>query len=110
MSKKFLRVEGTRVTLIHYMPFDAVNGLGKTEEELSAEGVLVDTIPEPDVIVGKIAVTHYTPEKGIYYEYVDAPQPPQAPQSQNMTLAQSVKAGIISAEQFKQITGMDYAE
>lgn len=102
MSKKFLRVEGTRVTLTHYMPFDAVNGLGKTEEELSTEGALVDVIPEPEQQPGKIAVAHYTPEKGVYYEYEDAPQ------SQNMTLRQSVKAGVITPEQFKQITGMDY--
>lgn len=106
MSKKFLRVEGTRVTLIHYMPFDAVNGLGKSEAELAAEGVLVDTIPEPNVVAGKIAVANYTPEKGVYYEYVDAPKPA----AENLSLENSVRSGIITKDQYKQITGTEFVE
>lgn len=104
MSKKFLRLEGTKVVLIHYMPFDAVNGLGKTEAELEKEGVLVDAIPEPEMIAGKFAVAHYTPEKGVYYEYVDAPKPV----AENLSLADSVKSGIITKDQYKQITGTEF--
>jgi hypothetical protein len=42
------QIEGSiyQVGLIHNMPFDEVNGLGKTAEELSAIGVLVETVPE----------------------------------------------------------------
>lgn len=102
MSKKFITVESGKVQLIHCMPFDAKEGLGKTEEELLKKGYLLDDIPEPQRIEGKIAEAHYTPEKGFYYEYIDAPN------SQNMTLVQAVKNGKISPEQFKKITGMPY--
>lgn len=102
MSKKFITTEETRVVLTHYMPFDSVNGMGKTEVELSQMGYLVDNIPEPEQIEGKIPEAHYSPEKGFWYEYIDQPQ------SQNMTLAQSVEAGVITPEQFEQITGVKY--
>lgn len=71
MSKKFITVSGTKVQLIHYMPFDAKQGFGKTEEELLQFGFLLDEIPEPEVVEGKIAEAHYTPERGFWYEYVD---------------------------------------
>lgn len=102
MNKKFIRTENGKVELIHYMPFDKRHGLGKTEEELLKEGYLLDDIPEPQRLEGRIAEAHYTPEDGFYYEYIDAPG------SQNMTLVQSVQAGIITREQFEQITGMPY--
>ncbi len=73
MNKKFITVEETKVQLIHFMPFDAKDGLGMTEEELLKVGFLVDEIPEPQVVEGKIAEAHYTIEKGFWYEYVDAP-------------------------------------
>lgn len=88
MSKKFITVENGKVQLIHYMPFDAKEGLGKTETEQ---------------IAGKTATPRYTEERGFYYEYMDAAS------SQNMTLVQSVQAGIITPEQFWQITGVLYA-
>lgn len=71
MSKKFLRLEGNRVMLIHYMPFDAVDGLHKTEAELLQEGVLVEEIPEAEERAGQIALPYYTAERGFYYEYED---------------------------------------
>ena len=83
MSKKYITVEGTRVQLIHYMPFDANDGLGKTEQELLQTGYLLDDIPEPEKIEGKTPEAHYTTETGFYYEYIENPQ-------QNMTLADSV--------------------
>lgn len=101
--KKFITANSEgKVQLIHSMPFDVVNGLGKTEAELLQMGYLLDKVPEPEHIEGKIPTAHYTAEKGFYYEYADAPK-------QNMTLIESVKAGIITSEQFKQITGIDYA-
>ena len=103
MSKKFLRLDGNKVMLIHYMPFDAVNGLHKSEAELLQEGVLVDEVPDPENRPGKTALPYYSAERGFYYEYVDAPN------QQAMTLADSVRAGVITAEQYKQITGVDFA-
>ena len=77
MSKKFLQVDDTgRVMLIHNMPFDAVNGMGKTKDELLQMGVLVDEVPEPERIDGKIPLPYYTAEHGLYYEYEDAPPEP----------------------------------
>ena len=102
MGKKFITVENEKVRLIHYMPFDVKEGLGKSEEELLKEGYLLDEIPEPKQIEGKVAMPHYTPGKGFYYEYENDPR------SQNMTLVQSVLAGIITPEQFEQITGVPY--
>ena len=101
MSKKFLKLEGNKVTLIHNMPFDETHGFHKTEEELLRDGILLDEVPEPENIDGKIALPYYTPEKGLYYEYEDAPQEPSAP----FNLADSVSAGVITPEQYEQIIG-----
>ncbi|MEL4862185.1 hypothetical protein AAEU42_13130 [Pseudoflavonifractor phocaeensis] len=78
MSKKFIQVDNGRVMLIHNMPFDPVNGLGKTEAELNQMGVLLeeDQITEPEKRPGKTALPYYTPEKGFYWEYEDAPSGP----------------------------------
>lgn len=74
--KKFIRLEGERVVLIHNMPFDSINGLHKTEEELLQEGILLDSIPEAEQIDGKIALPFYNAEKGFYYVYEDEPPHP----------------------------------
>ena len=74
--KKFITVDGERVMLIHNMPFDPVNGMGKTEEELSKMGILLDNIPDPEIKEGKIPVPHYNKQKGFYYVYEDAPARP----------------------------------
>ena len=78
MSKKFIQVDGNRVMLIHNMPFDPVNGLGKTEAELNQMGVLLeeDQITEPEKRPGKTALPYYTTEKGFYWAYEDAPAGP----------------------------------
>lgn len=73
MSQKFIQVDGTRVTLIHNMPFDPVNGLHKTEAALLQMGVLLDQVPPPENQPGKIALPYYTPEQGFYYAYTDKP-------------------------------------
>lgn len=76
MSKKFLMLDENRITLIHNMPFDPVNGMGKTEVELQQMGVLIDDIPEPELKQGKIPIPCYEQSKGIYYEYENAPAQP----------------------------------
>lgn len=106
--KKFITVntEG-RVQLIHNMPFDAVNGLGKTETQLMSEGYLLDMIPEPQIIDGKNAVAMYNAENGFYYIYEDVPQ-----KAENYSfvdnLKNAVKAEVVTAEQYFQMTGIEY--
>lgn len=68
----FITVDGNNITTIHHQPFDPVYGLGKTEEELRNEGVLVDSIPEPERLEGKTPVLKYS-GTDLYYEYVDMP-------------------------------------
>lgn len=63
--------EESKVNYTHYMPFDPIHGLGKTEEELLQDGYFVDAIPEPTEIPGKTHMLKFTIEKNIFYEYVD---------------------------------------
>lgn len=63
--------------MIHYMPFDEENGLGKTEDELSQEGILIEELPELETIENKIPVLYCNPTtKEVWYEQVDADIPP----------------------------------
>lgn len=73
--KKFIALDGNRVMLTHSMPFDPIEGLGKTEAELSKMGVLLDEIPDPEEREGYTALPYYTPEKGYYYEYKPVESP-----------------------------------
>ena len=68
-----------RVGLIHNMPFDPVQGFGKTQEELEQIGVLVDDVPEPQIPEGKqIAGLFVNPTtKEVWYEYEDRPLDPE---------------------------------
>lgn len=74
--KKFLMLDGERVTLIHNMPFDPVNGMGKTEAELMQMGVLLDEVPDPAPQEGYIPLPYYNAERGFWYEYEKAPAGP----------------------------------
>ena len=48
--------------------------MGKTEQELLQIGALVDDIPEPEQIEGKMPVLYYNPQtNSVYYEYVERP-------------------------------------
>lgn len=70
--------KGLRVGFIHNMPFDEFNGLGKSENELKKIGALVEEIPEPEEIEGKVPVMYYNPQaNSIYYEYIDRPLTPE---------------------------------
>jgi hypothetical protein len=67
--------ENNVVEFVHYHPFDEKYGLGKTVEELQAEGMLVDSIPEPVAQEGKGHILKYNPsDKTFYYEYFDLPK------------------------------------
>lgn len=70
--------KGLRIGYIHNMPFHPVYGLKKSEEELREEGILLDDIPKPERVEGKIPVPYYNPETNtVYYEYVDRPLTPE---------------------------------
>jgi hypothetical protein len=66
------------------MPFDDINGLGKTEEELLQIGYLVDEVPEPEQIEGKSSMMFYTPERGFWFEYIDIPKTPEQLQAEKI--------------------------
>lgn len=73
---------GGRTGNVHYMPFDPTYGLGKTKEELEAEGyVFVESIPEPDPSQG-YGELFYSPEQGLYYKYRPIPEPPEPEETQ----------------------------
>jgi hypothetical protein len=66
------------VKFTHYKPFDEKDGLGKTEAELRQTGYLVESIPEPEVIPGKVPVLKFdTNNMQFYYEYVDRQLTPE---------------------------------
>jgi len=69
-----LQADGINFESINYVPFDEKHGLGKTKEQLQAEGILVETLPEPVMNPGKYAVLKYNPDKKeFYYIYEDIP-------------------------------------
>lgn len=66
------------IGFVHYMPFDNVHGLIKTEEELLQEGQLVELPQEPQPQEGKMPVMYYNPVENIaYYEMEDIPPQPK---------------------------------
>lgn len=75
--KKYIKLDGNKITLIHNMPFDPINGLHQTEEDLLKYGVLLDEIPDPQPIPDKIPMPYYSAEKGVYYEYKNTPLRPE---------------------------------
>ena len=66
--------EKFEIQLIHNMPFDAANGLGKTEEELLTMGALVDLIPVVEVPNDKNIIYKYNKaDNTVTYELVPRP-------------------------------------
>ncbi|MCC0639879.1 MULTISPECIES: hypothetical protein [unclassified Clostridioides] len=67
-----------KVNLIHNMPFDKVNGLGKSAQELELNGVLVNEIVEAEQREGFASVMYVDKAtKEITYEYVEIPLTPE---------------------------------
>lgn len=76
MAEVYVRVDKktNMVTFVHKMPFDPVNGLGKTRDELMKTGFFVSHFPEPAMKIGKRAIPYYDYEKKeVTYEYVNLP-------------------------------------
>ena len=60
---------------VHYMPFDSIHGLKKSKEELEKEGILIETIPEPQQIEDKKSIMYWnSKDRKIFYEYIDIPK------------------------------------
>lgn len=80
-----------KVIYQHNMPFDEKYGLGKTQEALEQEGLLVNTLPsEPTVIDRQVAVLYVNP---IRWELEDRPL------TQEEKLQDMVDAGTMTPEQ-----------
>ncbi|HDK7138947.1 TPA: hypothetical protein PTV74_001364 [Clostridium botulinum] len=81
-----------KVRFIHYMPFDPINGLHKTKEELEQEGVLIENIPESKYIENKQAIMYYNPiKKEIFYEYEDVPKSDEGLEQQKQQVELNAK-------------------
>lgn len=76
MSEVYIRVdkETNRITFVHKMPFDPVNGLGQTRDELLKTGLFISHYPEPAMKLGKRAIPYFDYEKKeVSYQYEAIP-------------------------------------
>lgn len=71
----YIQTTDGRITFTHYMPFDPVYGLGKTEAELLETGYLVEAIPEytGEVPEGKAPELRYD-GTAFSWELIDLPK------------------------------------
>lgn len=71
----YIRVDSNNmITLSHRQPFDPVNGLGKSKEELEKTGYFIDSMPEPRAVIGQRAIPYFNPEtRTVTYKYTAAP-------------------------------------
>ena len=76
MSEIYIRVDKStnKITFVHKMPFDPINGLGQTREELLKTGFFISNYPEPAMKIGKRAIPYYDYEKKeVSYQYENLP-------------------------------------
>ena len=81
----FLKFDNrNRLTYRHNFPFHEKHGLGKTEEQLVKEGVLVEQLPAklPEA-EGKIQELYYI-EGQLEWQYEDIPPTPQEKENQKI--------------------------
>lgn len=72
----YIRVDkdNNMITFIHRRPFDPVNGLNETREELLKTGYFVSNFPDPEPVLGRRATAYYDIEKKkVYYKYTVTP-------------------------------------
>lgn len=71
----YIETTNGKVTFTHYLPFDPVYGLGKTEEELKKTGYLVESVPEyaGEVPEGKLPELCYD-GTAFSWELIDLPK------------------------------------
>ena len=78
--------ENNKVGFRHFLPFDLEYGIGKTKEELEQTGFFVESIPQPEVIVGKAPVLYGDNiTKTLWYEYINIPLTPEQLLEQKLT-------------------------
>lgn len=86
--------ENFEVKLIHNMPFDEVNGLGKTREELLTMGALVDSIPVVEVPNDKNVIYKYNQaDNTVTYELIDRPLTLEEQNAKSIENIQQVNSG-----------------
>lgn len=62
------------VVFTHFLPFSDEYGMGKTEQELTEKGYLVESIPQSETVEGKESITKYDPSTNTFsFVYVDIP-------------------------------------
>ena len=73
MNRYFIQYDSEfYVTSTHFMPFDSVNGLNKTEAELLSIGALIEPYTQPANVEGKSYRAKYVPEtNSVVFEEVD---------------------------------------
>lgn len=77
----FIRIDKNNkgmITYIHSAPFDPVNGMGKSRDELLKEGYLIEDFPAPKMVEGKRAIPYYDIYTNtVSYDYVLIPDSPE---------------------------------
>lgn len=76
MSEVYIRTDADSgiITFVHRRPFDPVNGLNTTRDELLKTGYFVSDYPQPVIKMGKRAIPYYDHErKKVYFEYQTIP-------------------------------------
>ena len=71
----YIRTDSNNMVIFkHSQPFDPINGLGETKEELEKSGFLIESMPIAQTIVGKRAIPYFNPEsKQITFKYSASP-------------------------------------
>ncbi|WP_199930094.1 hypothetical protein [Brevibacillus brevis] len=97
-----------KVVFIHSAPFDPINGLQKSEEELLEMGALVEEIPATSSQPGKSAQLYFNPStKKLWYEYFVIPVEPTTDdelktivEQQKLALTDAHDPSLIRARKF----------
>jgi hypothetical protein len=62
---------------IHFMPFDEVNGFGKTKAELEEDGYLIKDLLINEAKENQVSILHINPKtKDTWYSYEEMPTTP----------------------------------
>lgn len=94
----FVKVNATskEIEFIHYKPFDKKLGMNKTEDELLKIGMLIDSMPVPEQIQGKVPFLKFN-GTDFYYEYEDIPITPEEKSQQEIKQLKTENETLLSA-------------
>lgn len=97
---KYDKENNNRITFIHYMPFDSVNGLNKTETELKSIGALVEGIPKVPELKDHFTEFYFDSLTNVVsYQYILKPSSILLEEK----LQQMVKDGRITQEEMNEL-------